>query len=198
MYAWLPTKRTGTSSEIVIIVITTVLALTLIIAAAVIIIASLLSKKTITDREKGSPFECGFDPRGSARLPFSLRFFLIAVIFLIFDVEITLILPLAFIVHTTNIISWSITGLFFIFVLLVGLYYEWHNGALEWAGWIYSQRWYLNCTQEVLPEGVKFKAGSEDLLSVSAWILVLNYPCLLVKAKERRITVNDINELYLF
>nr|BBB16286.1 NADH dehydrogenase subunit 3 [Pagurus gracilipes] len=107
--------------------------LTLLISCFVMIIASLLSKKTIMDREKNSPYECGFDPKGSARLPFSLRFFLIAVIFLIFDVEITLILPLAYIIHLSNIFSWAVTGLMFLFILLFGLYYEWSQGALEWA-----------------------------------------------------------------
>nr|YP_009465609.2 NADH dehydrogenase subunit 3 [Sergia lucens] len=107
--------------------------LTLIISSLVMILASLLAKKTVTDREKNSPFECGFDPKGSARLPFSLRFFLIAVIFLIFDVEITLLLPLASIIQLSNIWAWSLTGLFFILVLLIGLYHEWNQGALDWA-----------------------------------------------------------------
>nr|BBB16299.1 NADH dehydrogenase subunit 3 [Pagurus sp. D20M] len=107
--------------------------ITLLISCVVMILASLLSKKMIMDREKNSPFECGFDPKGSARLPFSLQFFLIAVIFLIFDVEITLILPLAYIIHMSNIFSWVMTGLMFLFILLFGLYYEWTQGALEWS-----------------------------------------------------------------
>nr|YP_009112550.1 NADH dehydrogenase subunit 3 [Nephrops norvegicus]CEK40200.1 NADH dehydrogenase subunit 3 [Nephrops norvegicus] len=106
---------------------------TLVISTVVMILASILSKKLITDREKNSPFECGFDPKGSARLPFSLRFFLIAVIFLIFDVEITLLLPLASTIHLTNLFSWAFTGALFLLILLFGLYYEWHQGALEWS-----------------------------------------------------------------
>nr|UPX88583.1 NADH dehydrogenase subunit 3 [Panorpa communis] len=99
----------------------------------VMIIASILSKKTIIDREKSSPFECGFDPKSSARLPFSLRFFLIAVIFLIFDVEIALLLPMIMIFSYSNIIMWTFVGLFFLIILLIGLYHEWNQGALEWA-----------------------------------------------------------------
>lgn len=86
----------------------------------------------VIDREKRSPFECGFDPKGRARLPFSLRFFLVAVIFLIFDVEITLLIPLAYILILTNIFTWLCTGLGFLLILLIGLYYEWREGALEW------------------------------------------------------------------
>nr|YP_010250874.1 NADH dehydrogenase subunit 3 [Faughnia haani]QTV76808.1 NADH dehydrogenase subunit 3 [Faughnia haani] len=108
--------------------------ITFIISTVVMMISFLVSKKTITDsREKNTPFECGFDPKGSARLPFSLRFFLIAVIFLIFDVEITLLLPLATILKLVNVFSWLFTGAFFILILLLGLYHEWNQGALDWA-----------------------------------------------------------------
>nr|YP_010160573.1 NADH dehydrogenase subunit 3 [Grapsus albolineatus]QRH17761.1 NADH dehydrogenase subunit 3 [Grapsus albolineatus]UBD09495.1 NADH dehydrogenase subunit 3 [Grapsus albolineatus]UKS08544.1 NADH dehydrogenase subunit 3 [Grapsus albolineatus] len=104
-----------------------------LIASAVMILATLLAKKTINDREKNSPYECGFDPKGSARLPFSLRFFLIAVIFLIFDVEITLLLPIASTLNITNVFSWITTTLIFLIILLFGLYYEWYQGALNWS-----------------------------------------------------------------
>nr|YP_010397557.1 NADH dehydrogenase subunit 3 [Boreoheptagyia kurobebrevis]UQJ73466.1 NADH dehydrogenase subunit 3 [Boreoheptagyia kurobebrevis] len=103
------------------------------IASIVMILASLLSKKALTDREKSSPFECGFDPMNSSRLPFSIRFFLIAIIFLIFDVEIALILPMIMVIKFSNMIMWSMTSLIFIFILLVGLYHEWNQGALNWS-----------------------------------------------------------------
>uniref|UniRef100_A0AAU7BAF5 NADH-ubiquinone oxidoreductase chain 3 n=1 Tax=Dendroplectron aucklandense TaxID=3073470 RepID=A0AAU7BAF5_9ORTH len=103
------------------------------ISTIVMILASTLSTKTIFDREKNSPFECGFDPMNSARLPFSLQFFLIAVIFLIFDVEIALLLPMIFTFHWSNIQIWMYTLMFFILILIIGLFHEWNQGALEWA-----------------------------------------------------------------
>nr|YP_002640529.1 NADH dehydrogenase subunit 3 [Aspidytes niobe]CAM35449.1 NADH dehydrogenase subunit 3 [Aspidytes niobe] len=99
----------------------------------IMLMASLLSKKTFMDREKNSPFECGFDPKNSSRLPFSLQFFLIAVIFLIFDVEIALLMPMIMIMNFTNLISWMFTSLFFLLILLIGLYHEWNQGALNWT-----------------------------------------------------------------
>nr|YP_009108330.1 NADH dehydrogenase subunit 3 [Tenuibranchiurus glypticus]AIU94541.1 NADH dehydrogenase subunit 3 [Tenuibranchiurus glypticus] len=110
-----------------------VLILTLLITLFIMLLSSSLSKKTILDREKMSPFECGFDPKDSARLPFSLRFFLIAVIFLIFDVEITLLLPLANLSSLSKILTWGPVSLFFAAILLLGLYLEWRKGALNWS-----------------------------------------------------------------
>nr|UKM30539.1 NADH dehydrogenase subunit 3 [Acisoma panorpoides] len=111
-----------------------ILSMTLITITTIIMsISSFLSKKSIIDREKSSPFECGFDPFNKSRIPFSLRFFLIAVIFLIFDVEIVILLPMIESLSQSSITSWSITSLIFIVILLVGLYHEWNQGALEWS-----------------------------------------------------------------
>nr|YP_009434586.1 NADH dehydrogenase subunit 3 [Traulia minuta]ATE90479.1 NADH dehydrogenase subunit 3 [Traulia minuta] len=109
------------------------ISISFLIPMIVMMLATILSKKMIYDREKSSPFECGFDPKSSARMPFSLRFFLIAVIFLIFDVEIALILPIIIILKTSNMMIWTTSTMFFILVLLGGLYHEWNQGALQWA-----------------------------------------------------------------
>nr|AVE15438.1 NADH dehydrogenase subunit 3 [Hierodula membranacea] len=103
------------------------------ISFIVMMLTNFLSKKNIEDREKSSPFECGFDPISSSRLPFSLRFFLIAIIFLIFDVEIALILPMTIIPFSSNMLIWTITSILFLFILTTGLYHEWNQGSLEWA-----------------------------------------------------------------
>nr|UEP13604.1 NADH dehydrogenase subunit 3 [Betasyrphus serarius] len=103
------------------------------LSIVVMMLATILSKKTYSDREKSSPFECGFDPMSSSRLPFSLKFFLITIIFLIFDVEIALILPMIIILKLSNLYMWSITSIIFILILLLGLYHEWNQGMLNWS-----------------------------------------------------------------
>nr|YP_010385132.1 NADH dehydrogenase subunit 3 [Elodes marginata]UPL65142.1 NADH dehydrogenase subunit 3 [Elodes marginata] len=103
------------------------------ISSLMMILVSAISKKTSTDREKSSPFECGFDPKNSSRLPFSLHFFLIAVIFLIFDVEIALLMPMILIMNMSNVTNYTIIIFLFLLILLIGLYHEWAAGALNWA-----------------------------------------------------------------
>nr|YP_009232542.1 NADH dehydrogenase subunit 3 [Zebrias crossolepis]AID59816.1 NADH dehydrogenase subunit 3 [Zebrias crossolepis]AMA34330.1 NADH dehydrogenase subunit 3 [Zebrias crossolepis] len=85
------------------------------------------------DQEKLSPYECGFDPMGSARLPFSLRFFLVAILFLLFDLEIALLLPLPWADQLpTPLLTFTWASIVLI-LLTLGLAYEWAQGGLEWA-----------------------------------------------------------------
>nr|APH08080.1 NADH dehydrogenase subunit 3 [Tamias ruficaudus ruficaudus]APH08195.1 NADH dehydrogenase subunit 3 [Tamias ruficaudus simulans] len=83
--------------------------------------------------EKASPYECGFDPMGSARLPFSMKFFLVAITFLLFDLEIALLLPLPWASQTNNIKLMLTMALILILILTLGLAYEWTQKGLEWT-----------------------------------------------------------------
>nr|AXS66480.1 NADH dehydrogenase subunit 3 [Cucujoidea sp. 29 KM-2017] len=112
--------------------IITMLMMIMIIVNLMIMIVNLISLKSFSDREKSSPFECGFDPKNSARLPFSSQFFLIAVIFLIFDVEITLLLPMTISLNNCNLMNYSLLLSFFILILIIGIFHEWNQGALDW------------------------------------------------------------------
>uniref|UniRef100_A0AAU6PWX9 NADH-ubiquinone oxidoreductase chain 3 n=1 Tax=Macrophiothrix sp. TaxID=3135532 RepID=A0AAU6PWX9_9ECHI len=88
------------------------------------------------DLNKTSPYECGFDPINSARLPFSFRFFLVAILFLIFDLEIALLIATPFLFNTSNSLNGLLPVLIFLFILTVGLWYEWENNGLDWVSLI--------------------------------------------------------------
>nr|YP_010644148.1 NADH dehydrogenase subunit 3 [Potamopyrgus estuarinus]YP_010644161.1 NADH dehydrogenase subunit 3 [Potamopyrgus antipodarum]WMX20492.1 NADH dehydrogenase subunit 3 [Potamopyrgus kaitunuparaoa]ADB93379.1 NADH dehydrogenase subunit 3 [Potamopyrgus estuarinus]ADB93392.1 NADH dehydrogenase subunit 3 [Potamopyrgus antipodarum]ADB93470.1 NADH dehydrogenase subunit 3 [Potamopyrgus antipodarum]AVY52128.1 NADH dehydrogenase subunit 3 [Potamopyrgus antipodarum] len=103
------------------------------LSIVVMLLGWVLSKRAISDREKNSPFECGFDPIKSARLPFSLRFFLLAIIFLIFDVEIVLLFPVLVSMFGSFSLKILIGCSIFLVILIVGLFHEWNEGSLDWA-----------------------------------------------------------------
>nr|YP_010947416.1 NADH dehydrogenase subunit 3 [Pseudandraca flavamaculata]WGO62456.1 NADH dehydrogenase subunit 3 [Pseudandraca flavamaculata] len=113
--------------------LTYILILITIICNFMMFLSIILSKKSFNDREKSSPFECGFDPKSTARIPFSLHFFLITVIFLIFDVEIALIFPIILTFKMVNFIIWTKISMFFLFILLFGIYHEWNQNMLNWT-----------------------------------------------------------------
>ena len=102
-----------------------------LLLSLVICIASLIFSEKIPDKEKVSVYECGFDPFHTPGKPFSIRFFLIAILFLIFDLEISYLFPWS---CSSNIIS--VQGHFiviiFLIILTLGLIYEWMKGGLEW------------------------------------------------------------------
>nr|UBY12388.1 NADH dehydrogenase subunit 3 [Papurana daemeli] len=85
------------------------------------------------DTEKLSPYECGFDPLGSARLPYSMRFFLVAILFLLFDLEIALLLPTPWAIQLPNPVMIIVWASIIIILLTLGFVYEWLQGGLEWA-----------------------------------------------------------------
>nr|YP_009130431.1 NADH dehydrogenase subunit 3 [Trichogaster fasciata]AJW77536.1 NADH dehydrogenase subunit 3 [Trichogaster fasciata] len=112
--------------------LTTIIIITSALSIILALISFWLSQMT-PDHEKLSPYECGFDPIGTARLPFSLRFFLVAILFLLFDLEIALLLPLPWgdqLMSPLLTFFWASTVLI---VLTLGLIYEWIQGGLEWA-----------------------------------------------------------------
>nr|ATD83323.1 NADH dehydrogenase subunit 3 [Dendrocopos syriacus] len=108
------------------------LSLSLTLSIALIILNFWLAQIN-PDSEKLSPYECGFDPLGSARLPFSIRFFLVAILFLLFDLEIALLLPLPWATQLQSPITSLAWASAIILLLTLGLVYEWIQGGLEWA-----------------------------------------------------------------
>ncbi len=92
---------------------------------------SYLVAKQHPDSEKLSPFECGFAPFGDARGQFDVRFYLVAILFIIFDLEVAFLFPWASAFGEIGMVGfWSM--MLFLGVLTVGFVYEWKKGALEW------------------------------------------------------------------
>merc|ERR1711944_170696 len=97
----------------------------------VLFLGTFFRKKNIFIIEKISPFECGFNPKFNARLPFTLRFFLISIIFIIFDVELVLIFPFLIKLFYNNIFYILIIIVPFLIILIIGLFHEWNQGSLD-------------------------------------------------------------------
>jgi len=93
---------------------------------------SRLVQRRVYEREKLLPYECGVDPIGDARDRFSVRFYIVAMLFLIFDVETIFLFPWA-VIYDRLAVFGLVEMLLFIGILVVGYYYAWRKGALEWA-----------------------------------------------------------------
>ena len=83
------------------------------------------------DKEKLSPYECGFEPFEDSRIKFDVRYYLVAILFIIFDLEIAFLFPWAVSLDTVGAFGIIAMGIFLL-VLVVGFIYEWKKGALEW------------------------------------------------------------------
>ena len=106
------------------------LAIALVVAGAAIGASMFLAHQN-PDSEKVSPYECGFEAFGDARRQFDVRFYLVAILFIIFDLEVAFLFPWAVAFRDVGWFGfWSM--LIFLGVLTVGFIYEWRKGALEW------------------------------------------------------------------
>jgi len=100
--------------------------------ATILMIVAIRFMPRTTDAEKQSSYECGFDPFLNARTPFDIRFFLVAILFLIFDLEIVFLFPWLTVSHIIGYFGYFAVSIF-LYVLTLGFVYEWGKGALEWA-----------------------------------------------------------------
>lgn len=99
-----------------------------LVAVIVINLSQLVSEKKL-DLEKLSAYECGFDPFGDARHTFSIKFYLVAILFIIFDLEIVFLFPWSI---TVNSYQAFYSMIYFLIILTIGFIYEWKRGALDW------------------------------------------------------------------
>jgi NADH-quinone oxidoreductase subunit A len=101
-----------------------------LISGALMVAPFLVAYKA-PDSEKLSPYECGFPPFDDARMRFDARFYLVSLLFIIFDLEVAFLFPWAIVFHHLGALGfWSM--MMFLAVLTVGFVYEWNKGALEW------------------------------------------------------------------
>lgn len=103
----------------------------MLILIILFVIFLIINYKNLERKEKYSPFECGFDPFSLSRVPFSLKFFLIGIIFLVFDVEIVIIIPFPLLIINKNLI-FTLSFIIINILILLGLLYEYKFSILDW------------------------------------------------------------------
>ena len=104
--------------------------ISLLLSIGFVFINFLASPKN-TDPEKLSAYECGFEPFSDSRIQFDVRFYLVAILFIIFDLEIAFLFPWAISLGNIGILGFY-SMMIFLFTLTIGFIYEWKKGALEW------------------------------------------------------------------
>lgn len=101
------------------------------ILGAVLVVAGRLLGSHKPDARKNSPYECGFEAFEDARMKFDVRYYLIAIIFILFDLEISFLIPWAIVYKMLGLYGFVIMSVFLL-ILIVGFIYVWKKGALEW------------------------------------------------------------------
>jgi NADH-quinone oxidoreductase subunit A len=106
------------------------LAIATVIGLALLILGFILGPHR-PDAEKLSPYECGFDAFEDARMKFDVRYYLVAILFIIFDLEIAFLFPWAVVLDQIGMVGF-LAMMVFLGILVIGFIYEWKKGALEW------------------------------------------------------------------
>ena len=104
------------------------------LACLIPILSKVVSRITDVDKpdaEKTSPYECGFNPFEDSRMRFDVKYYLVAILFIIFDLEVAFLFPWSVVSHHLKAYGFYAMGIFLL-LLIVGFVYEWKNGALEW------------------------------------------------------------------
>lgn len=99
--------------------------------AMVLLVLGLLLGPHKPNAEKNAPFECGFDAFEDSRIKFDVRYYLVAILFIIFDLEIAFLFPWAIVLDKIGLFGLASMGIFLL-ILIIGFIYEWKQGALEW------------------------------------------------------------------
>lgn len=99
--------------------------------SCVIFAASYIFARQHADSEKISAYECGFNPFGDARSKFDVKFYLVAILFIIFDLEVSFLFPWAMVLNKISLFGFW-TMVLFLIILTIGFIYEWKKGALDW------------------------------------------------------------------
>src|ERR1019366_3648393 len=111
------------------VLVQTVLAV--LVAGALITLSFVLGKR-VKDRVKDSPYECGIAPTGSARERFSVKFYLVAIVFILFDIEAVFLYPWAVVYRELKMFAF-VEMLLFVVLIVCGFFYVWKKGALDWS-----------------------------------------------------------------
>ena len=106
------------------------LIISIILSVGLLSLSFILSPKKPSN-EKLSPYECGFEPFDDSRMEFDVRFYLVAILFIIFDLEIAFLFPWAISLGNIGLLGFC-SMMIFLFILTVGFIYEWKKGALDW------------------------------------------------------------------
>jgi NADH-quinone oxidoreductase subunit A len=107
------------------------IAIAVVVAAALVAISYFIGQR-VKDRVKDSPYECGIAPTGSARERFSVKFYLVGIVFILFDIEAVFLYPWAVVYRELKMFAF-VEMLLFIVLVLVGFFYVWKKGALDWS-----------------------------------------------------------------